>query len=222
MEIGSHLGGSLQTHVLDDRCERIFSIDKRPTSQPDARGQDDEYPENSTDRMLGNLKRVSLNALQKISCFDDDSASIDPALISPKPQVCFIDGEHTDRACVRDAEFCLKVIDRAGLLVFHDACVVYNGLAEIVEAIKARGVLFHAYNLPENVFVIEINDCPIHKLPQIQELLIDNYLGYLASLRNNDGYRNFSNRAPFRLLRSLRRKVNTVAANTRISWPPHH
>ena len=121
LEIGSHLGGSLQTHVLDDRCEHIFSIDKRPTRQPDERGQDDQYPDNSTDRMLDNLKRVSPNALHKISCFDDDAANIDPALISPKPQICFIDGEHTDRACVSDAEFCLKVIDRDGLLVFHDA-----------------------------------------------------------------------------------------------------
>ena len=87
---------------------------------------------------------------------------------------------------------------------------------------KARGVMFHAYNLPENVFVIEINDCSIHKLPVIQELLIDNYLGYLASLRNNDGYRHFANRAPFRLLRGLRRRVMAVAASTRACWPRDH
>src|SRR5262245_59764310 len=62
LEIGSHLGGSLQSHVLDDRCEHIFSIDKRPARQPDERGQDDQYPDNSTDRMLDNLKSVSPNA----------------------------------------------------------------------------------------------------------------------------------------------------------------
>ena len=30
LEIGSYLGGSIQPHLIDQRCERIFSIDKRP------------------------------------------------------------------------------------------------------------------------------------------------------------------------------------------------
>ena len=75
--------------------------------------------------------------------------------------------------------------------------------------------MFHAFNLPEDVFVIEINNCSLHKLPIIQELLIDNYLGYLKSLRNNDGYRRFANRAPFQLLRRLKRRVTAAAASTR-------
>ena len=119
--------------MLDDRCQHIFSIDKRPTSQPDERGRNDQYLDNSTNRMFNNLKRVSPNALRKITCFDDDATNIDPVLIFPKPQICFIDGEHTDCACIRDAEFCLKVMDRDGVLVFHDGSVVYNGLTAIVD-----------------------------------------------------------------------------------------
>jgi hypothetical protein len=30
LEIGSYIGGSIQPHLLDDRCQQIFSIDKRP------------------------------------------------------------------------------------------------------------------------------------------------------------------------------------------------
>src|SRR5436309_9076337 len=48
LEIGSYLGGSIQPHLVDERCKRIVSIDKRPPRQPDARGVDYEYLNNST------------------------------------------------------------------------------------------------------------------------------------------------------------------------------
>src|SRR5256885_15040664 len=38
LEIGSHLGGSLQVLVADPRCTSITSIDSRPESAPDVRG----------------------------------------------------------------------------------------------------------------------------------------------------------------------------------------
>ena len=39
LEIGSFLGGSLQPHLLDRSCERIYSIDKRCVVAPDDRDQ---------------------------------------------------------------------------------------------------------------------------------------------------------------------------------------
>src|SRR5262245_56479 len=92
LEIGSYLRGSLVPHLLDERCEHIFSIDKRPPRQPDARGRHYQYADNSSLRMLENLKRVSPSTLRKVTCLDDDAASIDLATITPKPQICFIDG----------------------------------------------------------------------------------------------------------------------------------
>ena len=55
LEIGSHLGGSIQAHFADPKCKLIYSIDKRPLSQPDERGIRYPYPENSTHRMITNL-----------------------------------------------------------------------------------------------------------------------------------------------------------------------
>ena len=55
LEIGSHLGGSIQQHWIDPRCSLIYSIDKRPLEQPDDRGAVFAYAGNSTARMLGNL-----------------------------------------------------------------------------------------------------------------------------------------------------------------------
>jgi hypothetical protein len=59
LEIGSHLGGSLQTHVLDPRCRRLYSIDSRPNVQPDDRGKLDLYPGNATERMVKSCSRRS-------------------------------------------------------------------------------------------------------------------------------------------------------------------
>jgi len=52
LEIGSYIGGSIQPYLLDPRCKRIYSIDKRPAKQPDERGIDYIYENNSTARMM--------------------------------------------------------------------------------------------------------------------------------------------------------------------------
>lgn len=211
LEIGSYLGGSLQPYLVDPRCSLIYSVDKRPPVQADERGINYEYHNNSTQRMLDNLRPIYAPGLDKLSCIDDDGSNIDPARILPKPQICFIDGEHTDEACFRDFLFCLNVLDHDGLLVFHDSPIVYNGLSHIVDYLNEQNVRFHAYSLPETVFVIEINDFAIHKLQVIHEMLVDNHVGYLSSLRYNDHYRRFANKPLFKLLRNL--KVRATRSN---------
>lgn len=52
LEIGSHLGGSLQALVRDPACTAAISIDPRPAWQPDERGPQFGYSDNSTARML--------------------------------------------------------------------------------------------------------------------------------------------------------------------------
>jgi hypothetical protein len=37
LEIGSHLGGSIQPYLVNPTCKHIYSIDPRPLSQPDDR-----------------------------------------------------------------------------------------------------------------------------------------------------------------------------------------
>lgn len=70
-----------------------------------------------------------------------------------------------------------------------------------------NGVSFNAYNLPHVVFAVEIGDAPIHKNPLIMERLVNNHVGYLYSLRDNDRYRRFANRRPFRLARTIVSKL---------------
>src|SRR6187551_3514791 len=66
LEIGSYPGGSIQPYLLDDRCSKIYSIDKRPEKQPDARGFDYTYLNNSTERMLENLRGVAPQKMEKL------------------------------------------------------------------------------------------------------------------------------------------------------------
>lgn len=206
LEIGSYLGGSIQPHLLDDRCAKIYSIDKRPLRQPDSRGVDYIYSNNSTARMLEMLKEVAPDKIDKITTIDGDTRQINPAAVTDKIQLCFIDGEHTDEGSFADFKFCLSVLDDAGVILFHDAGITYNGIADCISHLEKNSIRFRAYNLPAVVFAIEINDFPIHKSPPVLERLLNNHVGYLFSLQSNDYYRRFANKTPFRLYRQLMTK----------------
>lgn len=204
LEIGSYLGGSIQPHLLDYRCARIYSIDKRPKAQPDERGIDYIYENNSTARMIENLRAVAPDEMDKLITIDGDTGEIDRSEIKDRVQLCFIDGEHTNQAVVRDFRFCLDVLEEAGgAIIFHDAQITYNGIADCIDHLKQNFIPFRAYVLPHIVFVVEIGDFPLHKNEKIAERLLNNHEGYLFSLQNNDYYRQFANKLPFRLVRNF-------------------
>jgi len=206
LEIGSYLGGSIQPHLLDDKCSVIYSIDRRPEVQPDARGIDWTYRNNSTARMLETLKQVRED-LSKIETIDGDTSSIDPSRVDRKVDLCFIDGEHTDHACLRDFRFCMDVLNENGVILFHDAQVTYNGIADSIAHLEKTAKSFRAYSLPNYVFAIEIGDFPMHKSTAVNDRLVDNYRSYIPSLASNDHYRNFYNRFPFGAIRRAMDKV---------------
>jgi hypothetical protein len=204
LEIGSYLGGSIQPHLIDGACSRIYSIDKRPSIQPDSRGVSWKYPENTTERMLSALRQAgSGDHLPKLTCFEGEVGEIDRARIETPVDLCLVDGEHTDEALVRDFDFCLSIIDGEGAIVCHDAQIVYMGLSYELERLRTEGVPFHAYNLPDTLLVVEVGDFALHGHEAISRLLLDNHVGYLASLRMNDDFRRFANRFPLRQLRAL-------------------
>lgn len=119
--IGSHLGGSIQPHLVDPRCKKIYSIDPRPYQQPDDRapGYVATYEDNSTERML-HLLRESYGSTEKIMCFELNTCDIDVSNIEESPELIFIDGEHTKSAVLADFDFCSKVADSRATIIFHD------------------------------------------------------------------------------------------------------
>lgn len=154
LEIGSHLGGSIQPHLLDPRCKKIYSIDARPEEMPDERGEDRIYRENSTRRMLDLLAEVSEEGLGKIVCFDQDARYIDPRGVDPAPHLCFIDGEHTNEAVISDFAFCFKVSAPDAVIAFHDSGLVSRGIKTIKKWLHRRGASFRGLKLDGSVYAL--------------------------------------------------------------------
>ena len=158
LELGSHLGGSIQNHWLDPRCGLIYSIDKRPPRQPDDRGQVYEYENNSTERMLNNLHQISEEGIKKIVCFDSDAAEVDPNAVSNPPQLCFIDGEHTQAAVSSDFEFCLKVSHPNGLIALHDDLVIWPAIDQMHAQLRRLNRTFRSIKLGGSTFVFLLGE----------------------------------------------------------------
>jgi hypothetical protein len=117
-----------------------------------------------------------------------------PSELPARPDCCFVDGEHTDAAVLRDARFCLEASAADCAIVFHDANIIYNGLKAFITELQASGRQFRAYNLPSTVFVIEVGNCRLTGFEPLASWREQNYKGYLDSLAGNDHFREIARR----------------------------
>jgi hypothetical protein len=170
LEIGSHLGGSLQAMVADARCHTIVSIDTRPPSQPDDRGGMYHYAQNSTQRMLDWLGSVHGADLTKLSTFERGTDQLSVAELPARPSFCFIDGEHTREAALRDARFCLEATTADAVIAFHDSDIVVPGIEDFLAGLGARA--HHAFPMPDSVFVVELGRARMWDSPYVQRALV--------------------------------------------------
>jgi hypothetical protein len=153
LEIGSHLGGSIQPHLLDPKCRRIYSIDRRSEVQADNRGIPYNYPGNSTARMLELLAAIDEKSISKIKTFDGDSRWIDAREIGA-PDICLIDGEHTTKATCADWQLCLRVCREDGIIVFHDTGIVFPAIRKMVRQMRKRRISFSAGRLGGSLYYV--------------------------------------------------------------------
>jgi hypothetical protein len=141
LEIGSERGGSLQALIADPRCTSIVSIDPRTHWTPDDRpGQPQvEYADNTTERMLSLLAGVPDADLSKLKTIEASTEDLDPRDMQ-RPDLCFIDGEHTQAAAV-----------------FHDFHIVEGAILEFLrETPRPR----RAYLMLHAIFVVELGGTP--------------------------------------------------------------
>lgn len=206
LEIGSYKGGSLQPFVLDPRCERVLSIDSRPSRPPDSRGAD-FYPENTTASMLEGLKRIPGADIQKITCYETGTERLAAKDIPVAPHYCFVDGEHTNEAVLRDGLFCLAVARPDALIAFHDANLVYTGLAAFLKELSQSGREFRAYLLPDSLFVVELGAVRFQDREPVRARFHENYKAYLSGMAANDWYRYVYHLPAYRRLRWVRRTL---------------
>jgi Methyltransferase domain len=201
LEIGSHLGGSLQSVVRDPACTRIVSIDPRPEIQPDARKGASRYPGNSTARMLELLGAIPGADLEKLETIEATTAELDPSAFRGAPTFCFVDGEHTDEAALRDARFCRRLLGSAGVIAFHDTSTVYRGLHAFLSELEDDRTEVTAYLLPHSVLAVELGPPRALDASQVHEVLRRSGRRVLSALMDNDFYRSAWERWPFRVLR---------------------
>jgi hypothetical protein len=167
LEIGSYRGGSLQQHLVDPQCRRLFSIDDRPLYSPDARGPAVKYRA-STEDMLHQLRQ--LGPVDRVVTFETDARDVDRARITEPPTFCFIDGQHTTEAVRSDFSFCMAVCDPHAAIAFHDAPVVTPALRAIVADLRKRDVPFVARKVRDAAtFVVFLRECPAQHDPFFRE-----------------------------------------------------
>lgn len=189
LEIGSFEGGSLQAYVADPSCDRIVSIDPRPPAVPDERGSPWDYSHVTAEQMLARLEAVPGADVRKVQAITAGTDTLCASDVDVCLDLCFIDGEHTDVAALRDARFCLDGVGPDGAIVFHDAHLIYHALREFIGDLQAQGRQFRAYNLPSVVFVIELGACRLSSYEPLRTVREQNYQGFLDSLLANDPLR---------------------------------
>lgn len=169
LEIGSHMGGSIQPYLVDGRCTDVYSIDPRPLQPPDDRisSHAARYEGNSTERMLGLLSTIDLNAVSKIQCFNVDASEVEKGRIRNRPRIAFIDGEHTKQAVLSDFRFCSEILSGDGTILFHDFWIVYPAIFEICRALKKQGRHHVPLKLGGSIFSIFFDAEKIHLDPYL-------------------------------------------------------
>jgi predicted O-methyltransferase YrrM len=206
LEIGSYLGGSLQPYLLDCRCNAVISIDPRPEAPADARGFKGAYGVSLQD-MLNGLKKIPGADMKKLHNINASTGGLSARDLPQRPDICFIDGEHTDMAVVTDSRFCLSVLGENGLIVFHDANLVYGGIETFVRELATSGRSFRAFNFLDSVFFIELGNMRVSEAEPVCSLLSESYRGYLWSLAQTDHYRTFYLLPVCRFYRWLKIKI---------------
>ncbi len=205
LEIGSHLGGSIQPHLLDERCKKIYSLDPRPAQQPDDRssGYVAYYENNSSERMLALLRGLMPEGIAKIACIDLDASQVDVARIRTAPDLIFIDGEHTQRAVLSDFQFCGKVVEKNGAILFHDFYMIYPGIVEICRALDRQGRCYLPLKLDGCVFGIFFDPETVHADPYLAALYRTNR-HFLPQLRFKRWLKQFLPDSVLRAVRAVR------------------
>jgi Methyltransferase domain len=193
LEIGSYLGGSLQTFLLDELCHVVYSVDKRPGEVPDERGIR-SYQGVDTETMLDHLRPLYAESIGKLRCFDTDARDVDRSQIDPAPQLLFVDGEHTKEAAFDDFKFCLSVAARPCVIFFHDAHLVFEGIENSLRYLDEQQVPYYAYNLPDFLCVIEVGRFGLFKDEDVLSRLLISERGIIRQLHSMAVYKDFYGR----------------------------
>jgi hypothetical protein len=205
LEIGSFQGGTLQSHLVDPRCGRVVAIDKRVEVDLGA----DADNTNTTEYMLDGLRRIEGADMSKLETIDADASKVDPESLDVVPDLCLIDGLHTDAAAVADFELCHALAGGDCVFAFHDSDRIYEGFEKIIAGFEEEGVPFRAYPLPDVLLVLETGDLAVHRHEAVLGRLMRGDLPFGRAARADRVFREYANRPVFRAIRKVKRTIRT-------------
>ena len=146
LEIGSHLGGSLQPHLLDEKCSKVFSVDPRPpVMQDERRKEGNVYHDNSTARMYSLLQQIPNIDMGKIVTYEKTAAELTSNDIGQGVSLFFIDGEHTHEAAYSDFRACFNFCNKPSIISFHDCFIVSRGIEKALQFLREQQVFHKIY-----------------------------------------------------------------------------
>jgi Methyltransferase domain len=164
LEIGSYRGGSLQAVMRDPRCTHVVSIDARTAATPDGLSKRLVYEDNRTAHMLELLRTLPEVGMDKLKTLEVGTDALRVSDLPVRPTYCFVDGEHTHDAVLRDARFCAESMGGAGVIAFHDYVIVGSAISAFLRE-NWRNISFAlAFSGPSHpsfgggVFALEMGD----------------------------------------------------------------
>lgn len=170
LEIGSYRGGSLQVLMCDPRCTHITSIDPRTAATPDSRAAGVyTYEENTTQLMLDLLAQLPSVDLDKLTTLESSTDRMSAYDLDRRPDFCFIDGEHSNDAALRDARFCAEAMRGRGVIAFHDYQLVEPAIRTFLR--EAWRDISHAIPLPGQVFALELGGTGVLRTPVMERAI---------------------------------------------------
>jgi hypothetical protein len=187
IEVGSFMGGSLTPFLMERACSLVASIDERGQHSPDERGAKFDYSKITSKSMIDKLVSHGLDISKLIihdgtvKTFDCDNHSFD---------IAFIDGEHTDVACVRDFIWIYPKMKKSSIILFHDSTIVYKGLSIIVELLEKKEIQFKV-----------VKD----QRSEISAAFIGGYadMSHREIFGDSEDWKQFQNRSEIAMLRSV-------------------
>ena len=213
LEIGSYRGGSLQVVMQDPRCAHVLSIDSRPASTPDKRTGTWSYGQQSTAEMVAALRGLPSADMSKLTTFEDGTDVLRPDHLPLKADYCFVDGEHTDEAVLRDARFCEAALGGTGMIAFHDSGVIEPAIRAFLKEAWPRISYALAFTGP--VFALELGDRRILRSAVVDRGIASTWHGLVWRFANRQ-----RSASAFLAAWSAMRAIDVAVFKARTRWCP--
>ena len=181
LEVGSHLGGSLFPYLLDKRCASVISVDPRPSTLPDERGQI-RYSGNSTQRMIDMIISVGgADSIAKLITIESDVSSVKFEQVGSNVRVSLIDAIHTNDAVFRDFLAIYKLTAKDSLIAFHDSVLVVDACRNIEAFLKYSNIHHHVFYLPDQIFLVALGTLVERSIPEFRQIAFEPEIFYSSS-----------------------------------------